>query len=499
MRYFFAIFSTLMLAFGVASHAQATVTTTELQTVVKIEIRDEKNKLVGGGAGVQIDADGRVLTSYAAVRPWEGIKKQPITLCATKDTSSEPKCTWQATLIKTNPTLDLALLQIRTIYVNDRWMPVEEFALRSSFAFTPVKAVATSSKELVNLGDTIWIAGYPTAGGSTITTNKTSATGFKTRTQKKTSLPWMVKADMIFGAGQTGGAAFSDTGAFVGIPAFAATSANQFGAIIGIPAINVFLNEALGADYQLGKTSFVFKKPLVGVHAGTVPTTSCPDFSSMNGNTKTCACNPGFFAVGNACIQGAIYCSLRFPATGTYDGFLKQCRCPTANDGSKECALPATSTPKPVTPATSTSTKPVAATTTVLTILQNACKSVANASWNTTSKACECKKGFSFNRLHTACVAIPKITCPANASLDTKANACTCAKPYSMNAAKSACILVGKPTTKAQLTSCEVIGNTTTKKYYLKGHAIIKWMTFKGKTCFANEAAAKKAKYVKAK
>lgn len=463
MRHFFAILVACIVAFGYTSSVRAAVSSTELQTVVKIEIHNAKGVTVSTAGGVQLDADGRILTTYSAIRAWEKEKKPPITICATKDVSSEPHCTWQAVVIKSNSALDLALLQVRSIYVDTQWVSVEETILRSSFAFTPIKSLATSTSEMVGLGDELWIAGYPAAGGATITTNKSSVTGYRMRTLNKKEVPWMIKSDIIFTAGQTGGAAFDASGRFVGMPAYTTTTANQFGAVIGIPTINAFVKDAIGNAYLLGKLPLLFTQPLIGVQSGSLQTTSCPAFSTLEKVSKSCRCDAGFYAVGNTCLKGSTYCELRFPKTGSYDPFVKQCLCPNTKGGVSECTLPKPSIPKPIA---------TVVTTTPLAILEKACKNVKNGEWNKKTKSCACKSGFSFNSLRSTCTAPVKKAPP---------------------------VVIGKPKKLSDLALCQVIGKVSTKRYYLKGHPLIKQMTHVGKICFVDEATAKKAKYVKGK
>lgn len=58
---------------------------------------------------------------------------------------------------------------------------------------------------------------------------------------------------------------------------------------------------------------------------------------------------------------------------------------------------------------------------------------------------------------------------------------------------------IGTPKTKTDLLNCFVVGNNTTKKYYVRGSKTIKTMVPKGKQCFVDENAAKKLKFKKAK
>lgn len=470
--------------FGVKS-AHAAVPTTTLSSVVKLQVHNDRWNVLGSGAGVIIDADGRILTSYQAVKAWEPFKKQPVTVCPTIDPYSEPRCTMRAVVLKTSPAHDLALLQIQSMYYGDDWMTIEERLLRQSFALPFSRIHATATTESVDLGEELALVGYPSTGGATLTYTKSSVTGFQRRAQKTTTLPWLIKTETKFTNMNIGGAAFTLDGDFVGMPTHASGTKESLGHVISLPVINTFLKEALGNDYVLGKTPLRLREPLVGVQNGVLKASVCPEFANVDGNSKTCRCRTGFFAVGNTCIVGQVYCPLRFPGSGTYDGFLKQCLCPTTNGGSETCAMP-----KPATKPNASTPKPTAET---------ACNATKHATWSTAKKSCDCTNGYHWNKNATLCEANPKPiappSCPALAAYNAAVNACVCTKPYTLNTKKDTCIFVGKPSTITQLQRCEFIGKYANKRYYPKGHSIIKQMTYVGKQCFATEADAQKATF----
>ncbi len=468
-----------------APRAHAAVPTSTLASVVKLQVHDDRLNVIGSGAGIIIDADGRVLTSYQAVKAWEKFKKQPITVCPTIDPYLEPRCTMRAIVLKTSPGHDLALLQIQSIAQSDVWMTIEERMLRQSFAFPFSRIHTTATTESVDLGEELALIGYPSVGGATLTYTKSSVTGFQRRTQKTSSAPWLIKTESKFTSTNIGGAAFTLAGDFIGMPTHASGTKESLGQVISLPVIAAFLKDALGKEYVQGTSHAYLQAPLVGIQNGLLKTSSdCPEFASSERNSKACRCRPGFFAVGNACILGQVYCPLRFPDKGAYDPFVKQCLCPNAGGGTSVCALPtAPATPKPA---------PVPTPT-------QACSAIKNTVWNATKKTCDCKTGYGWNKNKTACEGLPKPvpppTCPALATYSTTTKACVCTKPYSLNGKKDACIFVGKPATIAQLQRCEFIGKLANKLYYPKGHSIIKQMTYLGKQCFATEADAQTAKF----
>ncbi len=366
-------------------------------------------------------------------------------------------------------------------------MSIEEQHLRQPQTLSFVRIHPTTTTELVELGDDLAIAGYPSTGGATLTYTKSSITGFVRKSQKSTSVPWLIKTESKFTSTAIGGAAFTEDGLFVGMPTHASGTKEALGHVISLPVIISFMKEALGPDALLNTRTLARAEPLVGVHNGALRTSICPEFASYEAGTKSCRCRPGFYAVGSTCLLGQTYCSLRFPGKGTYDGFLKQCLCPNAAGGTSACALPtAPATPKPA---------PVPTPT-------QACSAIKNTVWNATKKTCDCKTGYGWNKNKTACEALPKPvpppTCPALATYSTTTKACVCTKPYSLNGKKDACIFVGKPATIAQLQRCEFIGKLANKLYYPKGHSIIKQMTYLGKQCLATEADAQTAKFKRA-
>lgn len=487
MQFKFLLLTTLAFSslFIGINTSEAAIPTSTFSSIVKLRVQNDQMKDIGSGAGIIIDSDGHILTSYQAIKPWEGFKKQPIIVCSTIDPFTEPRCTMRAVVRKASALHDLALLQVQSIHHEDSWMTIEERMLRGSFSLPFSRIHTTATTELVELGEELALIGYPATGGTTMTYTKTSVTGFQKRQHSTTTIPWLIKTESKFTSTNIGGAAFSLNGIFLGMPTHTSGTKESLGHIISLPVISTFLKEALGKDYVLGKKIPALQGPLVGIHNGKLQTTMCPEFATLESGGKACRCRAGFFAIGNTCMAGQVYCPLRFSNVSSYDGFIKQCLCPNANGGSTSCTLP-----KPISPPNPSTPKPTP---------EAMCAAMKNAAWNAKQKSCDCNAKYRWNAKKTACeiisTPIPSPTCPSLGSYNTSTRSCVCAKPFVLNQKKDACIFIGKPMNTLHLQRCEFIGKFANMLYYPKGHSVIKQMTHVGKQCFATEEEAKKSKF----
>lgn len=452
------------------TQASATVGTNEIRSTVRIELPTTASKSVPSGSGIIIDQDGRVLTSYSAVSKLIASKGTRMIICAAKDEVSLPTCNLEATLIKANSASNLALLQIKRIFSQADWRTVEEERLRNGFSFSHITFNKSTTTETLRLSDNIYVLDYPVTGHTSINQHTGTITGFDRKLVKETSTPWNIRTDIVSTQKSFGGAVLNTKNELVGVPTTATGTTNGYASFTSLPVINAFLKEALTAEYINNKIPFVFDGTFAGVLGGMFRGTTCPESARYDGTSKTCTCNNGFFAVGNACILGRTYCEVMYPKQQSgYDIFLRACTC-VINGETRMCPdhlRKIIALPKPAAPKPATTTKVIAPTSTkaIVTAIKSTSTKVIATKATTTQTAiemaCKNKIGWSYRK-----------------------------KP-------NTCVPVGKLLKQADLALCEIVAVPATKLYFVKGNRYIKLMTYRNKLCFADEASAKNAMYKK--
>lgn len=164
---------------------------------------------VGMGSGVIISEDGYIITNSHVVEDCVG----EIFIATVEDVDSSTEIKYIADIISYDTYLDLALLKIRETVSGARtYQKFEYFELLNSSE--------------VNLGETLFIYGYPsvTGDGSTYSLNinltKGTVSGFES--QDKYKRAWIV-TDADISYGNSGGAALDQSGKLIGIPTFGST------------------------------------------------------------------------------------------------------------------------------------------------------------------------------------------------------------------------------------------------------------------------------------
>lgn len=464
-----------------ANQASAAIGTNEIRSMVRIELPTTADKTTPSGSGVIIDQDGRVLTSYSAVSKLVASKGTRAIVCVSKDEVTLPVCNLEATLIKADSGRNLALLQIKRIFSQNEWRTVEEEKIRNGFSFNYIKFNKTTTTEALKLSDDVFVLDYTLGTNSSINQNKGSVSGFERKLVKDKTTPWVVKTDIVSNQKSFGGAVLNMKNELVGTPTMASTTVNGYGSFTSLAVINAFIREVLTADYINNKIPFVFDGNFAGILGGAFRGTVCPESSRYDSSNKSCTCNNGFFAVGNACILGKTYCQVMYPKQNSdYDIFLKACTCiingetRVCPESLKKVVVP----PKPVTPPKpATSTKPVTPTST---------KSVVPAVKPTSTKPLVPAKATS----------TPAVK-PTTTTQTAVEIACKQKAGWSYLKKNNTCVPVGTLKKQADLVLCEVVAVPATKLYFVKGNRYIKLMTYRNKQCFADEASAQKAKYKK--
>jgi S1-C subfamily serine protease len=163
------------------------------------------------GSGSIIDSNGLILTNAHVVdNRWSEYTDLGVSLIDRADQA--PELTYLAEIVAIDYSLDLAVIRI----ISD----MEGLAVSPS-----LPTVALGDSDLVELGGTLRIFGYPGIGGETITFTTGAVSGF-TSERGIDGRAW-IKTDATIAGGNSGGMAVDDQGRLIGIPTLASAGAEQ--------------------------------------------------------------------------------------------------------------------------------------------------------------------------------------------------------------------------------------------------------------------------------
>lgn len=210
-------------------------------SIVEIVCIDNKNRNVYyTGSGTVIDKAGIILTNRHLLISDDG---SLIRLCGvgfTSDLHLPPKIDYVAEVEAVRDDTDLAILRINERLDNKMAMPKE---------FPAIMLIDAKRSSLsLNLGDPIFIGGYPGIGADTFTFTQGVVSGRIGGV--------LIKTSALIDSGASGGAAFDAGGRYIGVPTAAAKGdiGGSLGYLISGESVDAFL-----ADYRAGKN--LLKKP----------------------------------------------------------------------------------------------------------------------------------------------------------------------------------------------------------------------------------------------
>jgi S1-C subfamily serine protease len=145
------------------------------------------------GSGTIVDPQGLIVTSAHVLK--EG---DLYCIACTRGPDSQPNWCYDARAIKRDAVHDLALLFI------------ESRPRGAALDYLSLPAVPMGDSNQVRTGDTIYMVGYPSVGGATVTVTRGMVAGFE---ENRT----LIKTDAEFSAGSSGGPAISENGELIGI------------------------------------------------------------------------------------------------------------------------------------------------------------------------------------------------------------------------------------------------------------------------------------------
>lgn len=160
----------------------------------------------GGGSATLIAPDGLALTNAHVVDKGDRTPVDSVVLAANLDPRRPPEECFRATVVRFDADLDLALIQV------DR-----------GFYGTPLPAdyrfpsVELAREDQLDIGDPLWIVGYPSLGGTGSRVSIHCARGILSGFAREEE-GVLLKTDAAVIPGNSGGAALDQQGRLVGVP-----------------------------------------------------------------------------------------------------------------------------------------------------------------------------------------------------------------------------------------------------------------------------------------
>jgi S1-C subfamily serine protease len=180
------------------------------------------------GSGTVVDSGGTIITNQHILRSDDGSLIKFCGVGFTSDIHDPPKIEFVAASRAIHKATDLAILQIIE-RLDGKPAPTE-------FPSLPMELTAESSRSL-DLGDAIFIGGYPGIGADTFTFTEGVVSG---RVGAD-----LIKTSALIDSGTSGGAAFNADGTYIGVPTAAVSGdiGGSLGYLIGADIVDKFLTD----------------------------------------------------------------------------------------------------------------------------------------------------------------------------------------------------------------------------------------------------------------
>lgn len=188
------------------------------------------------GSGTIIDKSGLIITNQHILVSEDDSLIRYCGIGVTGDLHDPPKIEYIGAAVAVHDETDLALLKI-TERLEGKEVPKE---------FPAISLAEAKEASLgLNLGDPIYIGGYPGIGAETFTFTSGVVSG---RVGAE-----LIKTSALIDSGTSGGAAFDGSGRYVGLPTAAAKGeiGGSLGYLIGANVIDDFLNEYAKGQHTL--------------------------------------------------------------------------------------------------------------------------------------------------------------------------------------------------------------------------------------------------------
>jgi S1-C subfamily serine protease len=253
---------------------------------VKILILDPDGKAFATCSGTHL-GDGYILTNWHCVGQTDlygpddtglglqnGDTYNPdglVVIAPQKDPKQLPKPTFVARVVAGNPDVDVAVVKVFQMLDENAQLP----------STMPMAVMTLDDSDAVEVGDPVYVFGYPGAGGDLITYTEGKIGGFEDQTGDGVVDSFKTGAGVV-NPGNSGGLAVDDAGNQIGISTFTSRSENGAG-LSGIRMINVavpYVQQAM----QLGDAT-PQAPPAVTVTPGPQGTPTSGPFGSIQFGT----------------------------------------------------------------------------------------------------------------------------------------------------------------------------------------------------------------------
>ncbi|MGQ9553603.1 MAG: trypsin-like peptidase domain-containing protein [Anaerolineae bacterium] len=163
------------------------------------------------GSGTIISSDGLILTNCHVALPRamydnSDLDYDLLIVALTTRSDEPPQPTYIAEVVQYDPDLDLAVLRVSQTMDGT---PVDAQELN-------LPAVSLGDSDALEIGDALYIFGYPGIGGETITFTSGNVSGFSSERGIR-GRAW-IKTDASVAGGNSGGAGINEQGELVGVP-----------------------------------------------------------------------------------------------------------------------------------------------------------------------------------------------------------------------------------------------------------------------------------------
>jgi len=197
-----------------------------LLATVQVVVPDENGTPTSAGSGTVLDAErGLILTNFHVMGTrLDGklFNRDGLAVIGVNPPNLRgvPVFRYYAKLVRADADIDLALLQV--------FAPFEDInaALPANLGLTSVDRGASGALEI---GDPIYVLGFPGLGGDTVTYTEGIVSGFLD--EDRDGVEEWIKTDAEVNHGNSGGLAVDDNGAFIGVPSAGYTDAESAGKI----------------------------------------------------------------------------------------------------------------------------------------------------------------------------------------------------------------------------------------------------------------------------
>lgn len=191
--------------------------------VVAADLIDGRLKPRGGGSGVVVGSDGSILTNYHVVHDRDGRLHDVFVIGRFSQPDHAPQlwCAGRPSRSKLQRDDDLALLKCDLDLDGRRWNP----ATASVWPTLPEGRTAD-----VQMGQRLWILGYPDVGGGGLTLSEGTVEGWTG--EHHTAGRDFIRTDASITHGNSGGPVVDDHGRLVGIASAFRTRVTDTGGVI---------------------------------------------------------------------------------------------------------------------------------------------------------------------------------------------------------------------------------------------------------------------------